>query len=107
MDRGAWWATVHEIAESDATVHASTFHFYPQEVSVQLHWGGAQMSEALVSSLGEPSLQPGLRTPAFWLPAGLGSLAWGLNVLRSQAALGESPLPTGVYQSHQQLFQKC
>ena len=24
MDRGAWWATVHEVAESDTTEHAHT-----------------------------------------------------------------------------------
>ena len=24
MDRGAWWATVHEVAESDMTEHAYT-----------------------------------------------------------------------------------
>ena len=24
MDRGAWWATVHEVAESDMTEHART-----------------------------------------------------------------------------------
>ena len=24
MDRGAWWATVHEVAESDMTEHIST-----------------------------------------------------------------------------------
>ena len=26
MDRGAWWATVHEVAESDRTEHVSPSH---------------------------------------------------------------------------------
>ena len=26
MDRGAWWATVHEVSESDATEQLSTAH---------------------------------------------------------------------------------
>ena len=28
MDRGAWWATVHGVAELDMTEHTCTCHFY-------------------------------------------------------------------------------
>ena len=66
MDRGAWWATVHEVAESDMTeharVHEADFQRSPREEFLLL----TRRKRAFLLYCWEPGVTWGLCIMAGW-----------------------------------------
>ena len=60
MDRGAWWAAVHEVAESQIRlgVFAFTFHFHALEKEMATH---SSVLAWRIPGTGEPGGLPSMR----------------------------------------------
>ena len=68
MDRGAWWATVHRITESDTTEHTCAQRF--KDRSAALPWDQVDTKPDMVSTFPKfflTSLAQHLRHPALSL----------------------------------------
>ena len=59
MDRGAWWATVHGVAESRTRLSdfTFTFHFHVLEKEIATH---SSVLTWRIPGMGEPSVLPSM-----------------------------------------------